>query len=121
MNLWREAGKVKMNKRKTGTAYEVIAADYLKKQGVQIIEMNYRISRGEIDIIGKEKDTLVFIEVKYRKNASYGYPWEAISVEKQKKSPTTHSSRRRRRDFSKLYCLRTVVEIITYFFEIVKR
>ena len=85
MNLWREAGKVKMNKRKTGTAYEVIAADYLKKQGVQIIEMNYRISRGEIDIIGKEKDTLVFIEVKYRKNASYGYPWEAISVEKQKR------------------------------------
>ena len=85
MNVWREAGKVKMNKRKTGTAYEVIAADYLKKQGVQIIEMNYRISRGEIDIIGKEKYTLIFIEVKYRKNASYGYPWEAISVEKQRK------------------------------------
>ena len=85
MNLWREAGKVKMNKRKTGTAYEVIAADYLKKQGVQIVEMNYRISRGEIDIIGKDRDTLIFIEVKYRKNASYGYPWEAISVEKQKR------------------------------------
>ena len=33
----------------------------------------------------EEKDTLVFIEVKYRKNASYGYPWEAISVEKQKR------------------------------------
>ena len=74
-----------MNSKKTGTAYEIIAANYLKKQGVQIIEMNYRISRGEIDIIGKEKDTLIFIEVKYRKNASYGQPWEAISVEKQKR------------------------------------
>ena len=75
----------RMNSKKTGTAYEIIAADYLKQQGVQIIEMNYRISRGEIDIIGKEKDTLIFIEVKYRKNASYGHPWEAISVEKQKR------------------------------------
>lgn len=74
-----------MNSKKTGTAYEVIAADYLKRKGVQIIEMNYRTSRGEIDIIGKEKDTLVFIEVKYRKNASYGYPWEAISAEKQRR------------------------------------
>ena len=74
-----------MNKKKTGTAYEVIAAEYLKKQGIQILEMNYRTFRGEIDIIGKEKDTLIFIEVKYRKNASYGQPWEAISVDKQKR------------------------------------
>ena len=74
-----------MNSKKTGTAYEVIAADYLKKQGVRILEMNYRTSRGEIDIIGKEKDTICFIEVKYRKNASYGQPWEAISIEKRKR------------------------------------
>ena len=85
MDVGREAGKGRMNSKKTGTAYEVIAADYLKKQGVQIVEMNYRISRGEIDIIGKYRDTLIFIEVKYRKNASYGYPWEVISVEKQKR------------------------------------
>ena len=74
-----------MNKRKTGTAYEIIAADFLRKQGIQIMEMNYRTSLGEIDIIGKEEDTLIFIEVKYRKNASYGQPWEAISVKKQKR------------------------------------
>ena len=73
-----------MNSKKTGTAYEIIAANYLKEQGVQIIEMNYRISRGEIDIIGKDKNVLVFIEVKYRKNASYGQPWEAILIKKQK-------------------------------------
>ena len=74
-----------MDKRKTGTAYEIIAADYLKEQGIQIIEKNYRTRLGEIDLIGLENETLIFIEVKYRKNASYGNPWEAISIEKKKK------------------------------------
>lgn len=75
----------RMNRRNTGTAYEKIAADYLRKQGMKIREMNYRISQGEIDLIGEDKDTIIFIEVKYRKTASYGYPWEAVSINKQKK------------------------------------
>ena len=74
-----------MDSKKTGTAYEVIAADYLKQQGVHILKMNYRTLLGEIDIIARKKEILIFIEVKYRKNASYGYPWEAISLQKQKK------------------------------------
>ena len=74
-----------MNRRQAGTAYEQIAADYLKKRGINIREMNYRISRGEIDIIGEDKDNVIFIEVKYRKTASYGYPWEAVSNNKQRK------------------------------------
>ena len=74
-----------MNRRNTGTAYEKIAADYLRKQGIKIKELNYRISQGEIDLIGEDKDTIIFIEVKYRKTASYGYPWEAVSINKQKK------------------------------------
>ena len=74
-----------MNRRNTGTAYEKIAADYLRKHGIKIREMNYRISQGEIDLIGEDKDTIIFIEVKYRKTASYGYPWEAVSINKQKK------------------------------------
>lgn len=73
-----------MNRRNTGTAYEKIAADYLRKQGIKIREMNYRISQGEIDLIGEDKDTIIFIEVKYRKTASYGYPWEAVSINKKK-------------------------------------
>ena len=74
-----------MNRRNTGTAYEKIAADYLRKQGIKIREMNYRISQGEIDLIGEDRDAIIFIEVKYRKTASYGYPWEAVSINKQKK------------------------------------
>ena len=73
-----------MNRRTTGTAYEQIAADYIKKYGIRIREMNYRISQGEVDIIGEDKDCIIFIEVKYRKTASYGYPWEAVSGNKQK-------------------------------------
>ena len=74
-----------MNTRKIGTAYEEIAANYLRKQGVHIITMNYRISGGEVDLIGEDKENIIFIEVKYRKTASYGEPWEAVSIHKQKK------------------------------------
>ena len=74
-----------MNKRKTGTAYEEIAADYLRKKGIHILVMNYRVSQGEVDIIGEDKENIIFIEVKYRKTASYGEPWEAVSIHKQKK------------------------------------
>jgi len=74
-----------MNRRQAGTAYEQIAADYLKKRGINIRERNYRISQGEIDIIGEDKDNVIFIEVKYRKTASYGYPWEAVSNNKQRR------------------------------------
>ena len=74
-----------MNRRNTGTAYEQIAADYLKREGIYVRERNYRISRGEVDIIGEDKEYIIFIEVKYRKTASYGQPWEAVSNNKQKK------------------------------------
>ncbi len=74
-----------MNRRKTGTAYERIAADYLRKRGIKIIEVNYRISQGEVDLIGEDKENIIFIEVKFRKTASYGQPWEAVSGNKRKK------------------------------------
>ena len=78
-------GRNRMNRRKTGTAYEEIAVNYLREQGIYIREMNYRISEGEIDVIGEDKECIIFIEVKYRKTASYGEPWEAVSIHKQKK------------------------------------
>lgn len=74
-----------MNRKKTGTAYEEIAANYLQEKGIRIIEKSYRISQGEIDLIGEDAENIIFIEVKYRKTASYGQPWEAVSIHKQKK------------------------------------
>ena len=64
---------------------EKIAAAYLKKNGYRIIEINFRCSIGEIDIVAKEKDDLVFVEVKTRKSIELGYPEQAVGIRKQKK------------------------------------
>lgn len=75
-----------MNKgsnKQIGKFGEDIIEKYLKKQGYKILEKNYRYSRlAEIDIIAKEKDTIVFVEVKTRSDLSFGHPFEAISKTK---------------------------------------
>lgn len=68
-----------MNKRAIGTEYEQKAADYLKRQGYQILDTNFRCKIGEIDLIAKEEEYLCFVEVKYRANSQLGYPSEAIT------------------------------------------
>ncbi len=73
-----------MNMRKMGTAQETLAADYLKGQGVLILERNFRSRRGEIDLIGRDREYLVFFEVKYRSSAALGYPEEAVGHAKQR-------------------------------------
>ena len=47
--------------------------------------MNFKSRFGEIDIIAKDAETLVFIEVKYRKSSSFGYPEEFVNLKKQHK------------------------------------
>ena len=74
-----------MNKREIGKTGEIKAAKYLESMGVNILERNYQNRFGEIDIIGKEGNILLFIEVKYRKNESFGYPLEAVGFAKQEK------------------------------------
>lgn len=74
-----------MNRRETGTQYEERAAEYLIAQNYQILERNYRIRFGEIDIIARDGTVLVFIEVKYRKNDESGNPLEAVDIRKQRK------------------------------------
>ena len=75
---------ISMNKRKVGTDKENLAAKYLEKQGMRIVERNFRSRQGEIDIIGYHKGYLVFVEVKYRKSAAVGTPQEAVGLQKQK-------------------------------------
>ncbi len=73
-----------MNNRAYGTLGEEAAVAYLDKHGYKIITRNFRVGRmGEIDIIGKDGDTLCFIEVKTRSNFSFGYPAQAVSNQKQ--------------------------------------
>ncbi len=76
-----------MNNRKIGSRYEDMAADYIKSQGLQIIEKNFYSKFGEIDIIAIDlkQNMIIFYEVKFRKNERYGSPFEAVDYRKQQK------------------------------------
>lgn len=74
-----------MDKRETGRRYEIFAAEYLKKQGYQIVGQNFACRQGEIDIIARDGAYLVFVEVKYRKTPGSGTPAEAVNRKKQQK------------------------------------
>lgn len=77
--------KKAFNKRQIGTDYETVAAEYLEQKGYIILERNYRNPHGEIDIIARDGETVVFCEIKYRKKGSYGSPLEAVDIRKQKR------------------------------------
>lgn len=73
-----------MNKRAVGSRYERLATAYLLKKGYHILENNFRCPLGEIDIIARNNEYIVFIEVKYRKTEKYGYPREAVTYYKMR-------------------------------------
>jgi putative endonuclease len=68
-----------------GSKGEDLAVQYLKKKGFKVIERNYHCSAGEIDLIAREGNTLVFVEIKARSSSDYGLPQEAVDRFKQKK------------------------------------
>lgn len=72
-----------MSKIELGKIGEDLASEYLAKNGYQIIKRNWRYSHGEIDIIAKIKNLLVFVEVKTRSNLEFGVPEYAITKNKQ--------------------------------------
>lgn len=67
-----------------GKKGEDIATEFLKKNKYKILERNFYCNQGEIDIIAKDKNEIVFIEVKTRNNIKYGMPSEAVTIQKQK-------------------------------------
>lgn len=72
-----------------GSDAEAIALKHLKKHGLVLIDQNFRCRFGEIDLIMSESETLVFIEVRYRRNSHYGSPIESVTNAKQEKVRTT--------------------------------
>ena len=68
-----------------GKESESLAVSHLKKNGYEILERNYRSKLGEIDIIAKDKGTLVFVEVKAKRSDRFGNPKEAVTLKKQRK------------------------------------
>ncbi|HON57938.1 MAG TPA: YraN family protein [Smithella sp.] len=76
---------INFSKIKTGLIGEELAVSFLKKNGYKILEKNYRCPMGEVDIVARDHQSLVFVEVKTRKSDGFGYPEEAVNTKKQKK------------------------------------
>lgn len=67
-----------------GTWGEDLAVEYLRKEGYEVVARNWRFRRAEIDVIAKEKEVLVFVEVKARASLNFGRPEQMVGTEKQK-------------------------------------
>jgi putative endonuclease len=78
-----------MKRRDTGILGEKLAKDFLKKRGYRIKETNYRCPEGEIDIIARHKDSLVFIEVRTKTSLKFGSPEESITPAKKERMKAT--------------------------------
>lgn len=76
--------EARTEKKELGRKGEEKALRFLKKKGYRIIERNYVCKLGEMDLIAKEKDTLVFIEVKTRTSMAFGPPQLAVTPFKQR-------------------------------------
>jgi len=74
---------MKNNSQKQGREGEIAARNYLLKQGYEVLEQNWRYKKYEIDIIAKKDETLVFVEVKTRKNGTFGEPELSVTRQKQ--------------------------------------
>jgi len=75
-----------MDKKTLGLKAEKIAENYLKKRGYKIIKRNFSAHPwGEIDIIAKKKDLVLFVEVKALTKVNWTKPWEKVNKDKQQK------------------------------------
>jgi putative endonuclease len=71
-----------------GARGEQIAAAYLTDSGLRLLDRNWRCREGELDIVAREGDALVFCEVKTRRAIGYGHPVEAVTPAKQRRLRT---------------------------------
>lgn len=72
-----------MNRKETGNHAESLACGYLERHGLQLLVRNFRCRLGEVDLVMQDNDSLVFVEVRYRKQTRYGHAAETVSRTKQ--------------------------------------
>ena len=107
-----------MNNKKLGNRGEFIAACYLKLKGYKILEKNFRIKGGELDIIASKKNEIIIVEVKTRKDLSYGEPRDAVNYYKKKNIIYATECYLKRNNIYDKRVRFDVVEIITSTFKI---
>ncbi|MDE1989626.1 MAG: YraN family protein [Betaproteobacteria bacterium] len=71
--------------RQQGCEGECLAARFLEQRGLRIIARNYRCRRGEVDLVARDRDTLVFVEVRWRSGNRFGGAAESIDARKQRR------------------------------------
>ena len=79
--MWTKAG----NPRARGGRMEALAARWLQAQGLQFVARNLTFPGGALDLIMREGDTLVFVEVRYRQSSAHGSALESITPTKQRR------------------------------------
>lgn len=71
--------------RQSGQQYEALALSFLKAQNLTLLTKNYAACGGEVDLVMFDKDTFVFVEVKARNSLAYGFGYECVEAQKQRK------------------------------------
>jgi len=74
-----------MKRQQTGKLAELIAREYLEREGHHVLTTNWRCPEGEIDIICRKGDEIVFVEVRAKSSGEFGTPAESITRRKQEK------------------------------------
>lgn len=74
-----------LGRQERGNRAEQLARRYLEQQGLRFVEANFRCRQGEIDLIMRDEQTLVFVEVRYRSQSRYGSAAESVDRRKQGK------------------------------------
>ena len=105
--MWRENSYTK------GRLGETMAVEMLQEKGYQVIEQNYEVPSGEIDIIAIKDDIIVFTEVKLRRNSDYGYGHEHVSDRQKSRIRTTATIYRRDNELLDYQPRFDIVEIYT--------
>ena len=97
-----------MKRRDTGLLGETIARHFLTKRGYHILKTNYRCPNGEVDIIARHQDYLVFIEVSTRRSLQFGSPEESITPAKKQRLIATACHYEQSLDSPPLYYVSTL-------------
>jgi putative endonuclease len=99
------------SKRNIGKDGERFAVSFLEDRGYTILERNFTFNHGEIDIVAKDKDELVFIEVKMRRNPQFGSPEESVTPAKQELLRRTAEGYVHEKQLEECFCRFDVVAI----------
>ena len=72
-------------RKQLGAHGEDLAVEFLKRQGYRILQRNFKLKFGEIDIVAQESDTVCFVEVRTKTGNEMGTPFESVTPAKQRK------------------------------------